>query len=150
MEQTPNYALSQWDEQDRILREDFNANNAKVEQALAEQAEQLAPIAAQISKLGNCQLYTTTYTGTGKVAVITQTFPHKPIVVMVNSSDGKGKAIFSNGMPQVTLMHNISNPLTLTWNGNSASWYFNGSTETGLNESGKTYYVAALLDMSAE
>ena len=35
MNQTANYGLNQWDEQDRILREDFNADNAKIEAALA-------------------------------------------------------------------------------------------------------------------
>ena len=36
MEQTSNYQLSQWEAQDRILREDFNTNNMKLDQALAE------------------------------------------------------------------------------------------------------------------
>ena len=35
MEQTNNYGLNQWDQQDRILREDFNADNAKIEAALS-------------------------------------------------------------------------------------------------------------------
>ena len=34
MEQTGNYSLNQWEGQDRILREDFNADNAKIEAAL--------------------------------------------------------------------------------------------------------------------
>ena len=35
MEHTSNYNLSQWAGEDRILREDFNADNAKIEAALA-------------------------------------------------------------------------------------------------------------------
>ena len=35
MEQTSIYNLNQWVEDDRILREDFNADNAKIEAALA-------------------------------------------------------------------------------------------------------------------
>ena len=35
MEHTSNYNLSQWAGEDRILREDFNADNAKIEYALS-------------------------------------------------------------------------------------------------------------------
>lgn len=36
MNQTPNYQLNLWEGEDRILREDFNADNAKIEAALTE------------------------------------------------------------------------------------------------------------------
>ena len=36
MKQTSNYQLNQWDAQDRILREDFNDDNEKIDAALAE------------------------------------------------------------------------------------------------------------------
>ena len=32
--QTPNYALNQWERDDRILMEDFNADNAKIDAAI--------------------------------------------------------------------------------------------------------------------
>ncbi len=35
MRQTANYQLSQWDESDRILREDFNSDNEKIDAAIA-------------------------------------------------------------------------------------------------------------------
>ena len=53
MEQTSKYGLSQWDAADRILREDFNADNAKIEAALA--------------NAGNCKVATGSYVGTGKM-----------------------------------------------------------------------------------
>lgn len=34
MKQTKNYGLNQWDETDRILREDFNTDNAKIDAVL--------------------------------------------------------------------------------------------------------------------
>ena len=34
MNQTPNYQLNLWEGEDRILREDFNADNAKIEAAI--------------------------------------------------------------------------------------------------------------------
>jgi hypothetical protein len=36
LKKTQNYQLNQWDASDRILREDFNADNAKIDAALAE------------------------------------------------------------------------------------------------------------------
>lgn len=38
MNKTPNYQLNQWDKSDRIRMEDFNADNAKIEAALAQEA----------------------------------------------------------------------------------------------------------------
>ena len=43
---TPNYQLSQWSRDDRILMEDFNSDNAKIDRALGELA---APL---LEKLG--------------------------------------------------------------------------------------------------
>ena len=42
MQQTTNYQLNQWDPEDRILRTDFNADNAKIDTALKSQADSLA------------------------------------------------------------------------------------------------------------
>lgn len=42
LQQTSNYQLSQWDAEDRILREDFNGDNSKLDEALKSQAEALA------------------------------------------------------------------------------------------------------------
>ena len=36
MKKTTNYQLNQWDETDRILREDFNADSAKIDAAIAD------------------------------------------------------------------------------------------------------------------
>lgn len=42
MQQTSNYQLNQWEGTDRILRTDFNADNAKIDAAIAELREDLA------------------------------------------------------------------------------------------------------------
>ena len=49
MQHTTSHELSQWAETDRILREDFNSDNAKIEAALADHA-------AALSRLGNCKI----------------------------------------------------------------------------------------------
>ena len=52
---TPNYQLSQWERDDRILMEDFNADNAKIDAALAAQAETLTDHAAVLAKLSDLE-----------------------------------------------------------------------------------------------
>ena len=44
MNATTNYQLSQWDASDRVLRTDFNADNAKIEAALSGLSDQAAPV----------------------------------------------------------------------------------------------------------
>ena len=40
MNATPNYQLNQWEAEDRVLRTDFNADNAKIDAALKAIADQ--------------------------------------------------------------------------------------------------------------
>ena len=44
MQKTTNYQLCQWDGSDRILRTDFNEDNAKIDAALKQQANSIASI----------------------------------------------------------------------------------------------------------
>ena len=55
---TPHYNLSQWERDDRILMDDFNADNAKIDTALK-------ALAGTLDRKGNCQLYVTSYAGNG-------------------------------------------------------------------------------------
>ena len=64
--QTPNYALNQWERDDRVLMEDFNADNAKIDAAIKAEAEaRTAETAALAGKLGNCKVVLRTYVGNG-------------------------------------------------------------------------------------
>ena len=51
--QTSNYGLNQWAAADKVLREEFNQDNAKIDEALAQKAEQSAldATAATIPKI---------------------------------------------------------------------------------------------------
>ena len=51
MQQTSNYQLSQWDAEDRIQREDFNSDNAKVDAALKSKADTAAAARAAASAM---------------------------------------------------------------------------------------------------
>ena len=59
---TPNYQLSQWERTDRVLMDDFNADNAKIDAALGAHAALLAGLEA---RKGNCRIEAFRFQGTG-------------------------------------------------------------------------------------
>lgn len=150
---TEHYGLCQWEETDQVLREEFNQDNAKVDEALealdnlvTQHGEQLSAQEAAIAKLGNCTIYYTTYTGTGTTTP-KQTFPGKPLVVMVAEAQKGYSFIAWRGMQAVLPHHQQSGilELPLTWGENSLSWSHDSSAERGLNESGTKYQMIVLL-----
>ena len=165
MEQTANCHLSQWKGEDRILVEDFNADNAKVDAALKAEAEvrrtadeaetrartaAVSSLSAALGKRGNCQLYITSYVGDGKYGASfpprSITFPSQPQVVFISEMEGLPYAILirgmkasrPNGYAQSTLVNAV-------WEGNTFSWYSYHDVQSAMNQEGKTYYLAALL-----
>ena len=152
MNQTENYQLSLWDPEDRIQRTDFNADNAKIEAALGalktaseSQGTTLAQHAAAIAKLGNCQLYTTSYTGNGdQNAAITLTFPQPPRLLVVSGSAGACTLIGFPGAGTGLFFFTGSRSFgayTLTVSGNTVSFVI-----VGTNYNNTNYHVLALLD----
>ena len=132
---TTNYALCQWEPTDPVIRTDFNADNAKLDAALA-----------VLSESRNCQIYTTTYTGTGSGGR-TLTFPRKPILVFVMGGIVTFMAAMQ-GASYIYLRYGISvSKSSATWSGNTLSWsQSESSPELSANIAGETYYVVALLD----
>ena len=146
MEQTTKYQLNQRAGEDRILREDFNADNAKTEQALAAVAEQ----AALISKRGNCEVYYGSYVGTGSGATKLN-FEKKPLLVTIMGYNIWITAV--QGAP-VAIAKNAGTTSygnnTATWSGNSVSLANTDNNMYGqCNEKTETYYVVALMDAGA-
>ena len=93
MEQTNNYGLNQWDQQDRILREDFNVDNAKIEAAIlaavtAANAANDAATAAQ----NTAHVATGSYTGNGKSGR-TVSFGVTPKMVHISAPRGRWKSV---------------------------------------------------------
>ena len=151
---TENHGLCQWEATDQVLREEFNQDNAKVDTSLkaldnlvTQHGEQLSAQETAIAKLGNCTIYYTTYTGTG-TTTSKQTFPGKPLVVMVADSQKGYSFIAWRGMEVVLPHHQQSGilELSLTWGENFLAWSHDSMVEKALNESGKTYQMVALLD----
>ena len=73
MQHTTNYNLNQWEADDVVRREDVNADNAKIDTAVATR--------------GNCQVVYGTYVGTGKYGEANPnilTFDHMPMLLAVH------------------------------------------------------------------
>ena len=64
MKQTSNYQLNQWEKTDRILMEDFNEDNRKIDEALAEEKAARETLTAAMAMYGNCKIEYGSYTGT--------------------------------------------------------------------------------------
>jgi len=142
---TEHYQLHQWEPEDPFLRMDFNADLQKIDTTLGE----LAEATAQVGKLGNCEISHTAYTGNGALSR-TQTFPGKPMVVMVAKANSGYSFVAWRGM-QIALPHYQNGgvlQLSLTWADSSVTWSHESNAEHGLNQSGTQYEVIALLDMN--
>lgn len=146
MEQTTNYQLSQWDEKDRILREDFNADNAKTEQALAAQQDSIAAVAAQA---GNCEMTFLTYTGNGNYngTATRITFPVRPDAYLVAGDNalligqGGGGAIMATD--DVTYSGCSVGDHNTSWDGNTLVLNNSVNARYQMNTKGKSYWVLA-------
>lgn len=149
MNKTPNFDLNQWEQTDRILMEDFNADNAKLDAALAAEQTAREALAAAMSRCGNCKLWTTTYTGTGTYGSNSKTsltFPSPPLLVGIFSSDGI--AFFTQKGGYGAAGSYVSS-LPYSWSGNTLSYYSSRDAQSQYNSSGRTYTVVALLEIYA-
>ena len=161
--QTTNYQLNQWEPTDQVLRTDFNADNAKLDAVLTVLAEDVDEKASQavldtltqtvaghtalLAQKGNCQIYTTTYTGTGTESR-SFTFPQSPLLVIIG---GPGIYIVAvRGITEVLSLESSTNSIDAVWSGNSLTFSYAGSYGGGdrrvCNQSGSTYRVVAFLN----
>ena len=148
MKQTEHYQLNQWDGSDRILRTDFNADNAKLDTALGEQAATVAKHTENLAKCGNCQLYSTFYLGTGEYgeeSPCTLSFPHRPMMVtLVKMGEGSIlQAVY--GCDRAYYLGSGYSFPHVSWSGNTMRWY-GEHPEVQMN-AGAKYLVLALLAM---
>ena len=170
--QTTNYELNQWLSTDQVLRTDFNADNAKLDTALADLEEDVSEKASQtaldalsstvaghtaaIAALGNCQIVFGTYTGTGtagSAAPNTLTFSHKPVLITLRRriTDGdSSRPILLRDADTFYAYEGVENSRNiLTWGETSVSWYSPGERANYQYNTQNTQYVyAALLQCS--
>ena len=142
MEHTEYHQLSLWDEEDRILRTDFNSDNAKTEAALADLTEAVA-------NCGNCKIVYGTYTGTGKYGSQhpnSLTFAALPLLIFIMDPQGGGYMLLPQGTEAAFMCyHSMDNiqELHVAWSGNQVSWW--GNTSHSQANNGREYHYLALL-----
>lgn len=157
MQKTTNYQLNQWEKDDRIQMEDFNADNLKIEQALAEHSEAQAEMMAALTKCGNCKIVYGSYTGNGNTGSSNPnelSFDGTPIyvyVVSAGSGSGKMQLHLLRGITYtVGLVDNSRYNNTVSWTDRSVRWYSADSyAGTQFNASDSTYYYFALIQKDA-
>ena len=146
MEHTENYQLSQWAKQDRIMMEDFNADNQKIDAALKDHAAALT----RLPFCGNCQIYAATYVGTGKFGKdypSTMTLPRKPVWITILNNTGRVQVNIlpedvDYGYSSATSNHKVS----VKWSGNTLSWY-GSSASVQMNLLDASYHIIAFWPM---
>ena len=144
---TTNYDLCQWEATDQVLRTDFNADNAKIDAALASHA-------AEIAGFGNCQIETGSYVGAGDTSN-SLTFSGVPLLVFVQAVSGNPCwGILLNGCEYVITYVadqrdecvSTVTACTASWEGNTVSFYRHVTNyeRNVLNSNGQAYRYVAL------
>ena len=164
MNQTDNYQLCQWDEDDRILRADFNSDNQKTDAAIAAnaaavaaeagaRASAVAALTEALGQKGNCQIETFTYTGNGTFGEENPTvinFSRMPVMFVITGEKtlviGGGGDSKASAILQSTYMTSTTyiSDLPLTWSGNQLRTYNNSYASDQLNRANVVYRVFAL------
>ena len=165
---TTNYQLNQWEPTDQVLRTDFNADNAKLDAALADLANSkadqsgldalsatVAGHTAAIAQCGNCKIVYGTYVGTGTYGQdfpSTLTFDYKSLLVSIMPADTSSMSV-AIGFHAVrgsnflyTLADSFNSDVTLNWQDKALSWW-GSSSSYQYNMQNQAYCYVALLSM---
>ena len=167
---TSNYGLSQWEANDKVLRSEFNGDNAKIDAAISAVDSRVdgkastsalnslkntvsslsTTVSGQgntLGKKGNCQVAVTSYTGNGQ-DTRTHTFPKKPVMFFII-----GNALMFVGYGSTWAMnHDGSFAINTAWSGSSVTLSVNAITNQAraiANVNGKTYQIIALYNQEA-
>ena len=145
MNHTTNYQLSQWVKSDQVKMEDFNADNAKLDAALASHA-------AVLAGKGNCRVEACTYTGTGLGSTRQFTFSKRPDFVLIFGCNciylmpGRAEnGIFIGkyeGLNNYTIMSN-----KFTWSGVTAT-LSSSTPQIRMDVKGGVYHAIAWIPVS--
>ena len=167
---TSNYGLCQWEANDKVLRSEFNGDNAKIDAAISAVDSRVdgkastsalnslkntvsslsTTVSGQgntLGKKGNCQVAVTSYTGNGQ-NTRTHTFPKKPVMFFII-----GNALMFVGYGSTWAMnHDGSFAINTAWSGASVTLSVNAITNQAraiANVNGKTYQIIALYNQEA-
>ena len=166
-QKTEYYELNQWLPTDQVLRTDFNADNAKIDAALAALdsgkadttdldalSATVAGHTAQLAQKGNCRIEILTYTGNGNCGSYTPnylTFSAMPAAFLIagNWAICVGRGGAETGTVTVQAGSGSGTgvvPIYFSWSGNTVA-YHTGNEYSQMNVSGAVYWVLALIPM---
>lgn len=140
--QTPNFGLSLWEPDDPVLREEFNANHAAIDAALA--------------SCGNCCIATGSYIGTGTVGSASPCqlqLGFKPLVFFLNTTSGLSDNRHTVWLyPEESPTHISASYVVyhVSWLDEGISWYITSTNsnyrtaEYQYNTEGTEYYYTAI------
>ena len=145
---TTNYNLNQWEAADKVLRTEFNEDNAKIDAALKSSADAIGALEGQMAGKGNCQLHYSAYTGNGNTSrTFTFSGPPRFLCIMGGGSDYFLLAV--QGAPfSVCYGNGTKDYGTPSWSGNSVTITVVDDYRTDFicNASGKSYFLIALTE----
>ena len=150
MNKTPNYSLSQWSRDDRVLMEDFNADNAKLDAALAVHA-------AALAGKGNCRVETSSYIGRTSQDRLdlsrTFTFSKRPALALIFGASclfliSGVSGLFIGGYDAIHGAIDISSRI-VAWNGNSATISYS-ARQVCMDVANAAYQVVAWIPVDSE
>lgn len=136
---TEHLNLCQWAAEDPVLREDFNADNQKLEAVLS----QMPRIAVG------------SYTGKGTYGNDNQntlTFDFQPKLVVISKNEletsGAGTTFIygqtQNAGASYIYQNNTSLSIHITWGDKTVSWYSDSTADRQLNSADATYFYYAI------
>ncbi len=152
MNKTEHYQLNQWQLHDRVMMQDFNADSAKLDAALADHDSAFAAVNAALAKRGNCRIDFQSYTGNGQYGSshpTVLTFSGVPAVFFAVGGNTIG--IFKGGASTGQVAANVSGvsltSVSTSWSGSTVRISHSGHSAHQLNLSGTTYWIIALYKM---
>lgn len=153
---TKNYGLCQWEATDQVRREEFNQDNAKMDETLKTLADKDTAldgaIAAVAAAAGNCQMELITYTGTGTNGSANPTkisFSQMPDVFFVVGDMAyiMGRGGIAGGVftcKDTSTSDSFVTDISGTWSGNTVSYQNSIDARYQMNSKNKAYWVLGL------
>ena len=129
---TEHYQLNQWEGTDRVLREDFNRDNRKIEEAF----------------LSLPKIVLGSYTGTGGYRADQPNIlelPFQPKLLFVFGGVMRFITTYGEGTTNCSPTGHSDGTLYLTWAGNTLKWHtYNGDPHDQMNAEGEVYHYVVI------
>ena len=143
MNKTANFQLTQWEKTDRIMMEDFNRDNEKIDTALKSSADKVAALQTALASCGNCRITISNYKGTGTLGEAhptSLTFAEPPLLVFIL---GPESGFMARGRAMNAFQSSSNATPTTTWSADqkTVSWYTPYDAKYQLNTKDAVYQV---------